>query len=280
MPAPILYESHMHTPLCKHAIGLPSEYAAAAEQRGMKGIIVTCHNPIPNRYSASVRMSPEQMGTYLNMVSHTRAEWEGRIDVRLGMECDYSPLLESYLKAFIPKHEFHHVLGSIHPQIGEYRASYFNGDPFAYQKTYFDHLALAAESKLFDTLAHPDLIKNENPEQWRIERIIPFIRHALDRIAATGVAMELNTSGVNKRLPEMNPGPIILQEMAQRGIPVVLGADAHDPRRVGDGYLAALELLATAGFEKVSFFLERKRQEVTIQEAAASLDVTSPQLVA
>ena len=268
---PILFESHMHTPLCKHATGLPTEYAAVAEQRGLKGIIVTCHNPIPNRYSANVRMSPEQFGTYCNMVAAARSEWEGRVDVRLGIECDYSPVLVAGLRDFLPKYEFHHVLGSIHPHVDAYRASYFNGDPFAYQKTYFDHLASAAETKLFDTLAHPDLIKNEHPQEWKLERILPFIRHALDRIAATGVAMELNTSGANKRYPEMNPGPIILAEMAKRGIPVVLGADAHDPRRVADGYLAAMEMLKLAGFEKVSFFLERQRQEVTIEEATASL---------
>ena len=39
--APLLYESHCHTPLCKHASGSPSEYAAVAEQRGLKGLIVT-----------------------------------------------------------------------------------------------------------------------------------------------------------------------------------------------------------------------------------------------
>ena len=33
MSAPILYESHCHTPLCKHALGEPEEYAAEAEKR-------------------------------------------------------------------------------------------------------------------------------------------------------------------------------------------------------------------------------------------------------
>ena len=41
----MLYEMHMHTPLCKHAIGEPEEYAAMAERRGLAGIAVTCHNP-------------------------------------------------------------------------------------------------------------------------------------------------------------------------------------------------------------------------------------------
>ena len=36
----ILYETHMHTPLCKHARGKPAEYAAAARERRLAGIIV------------------------------------------------------------------------------------------------------------------------------------------------------------------------------------------------------------------------------------------------
>ena len=44
-PDPLLYEMHMHTPLCKHAQGAPEEYAAVAQQRGLQGIVVTCHNP-------------------------------------------------------------------------------------------------------------------------------------------------------------------------------------------------------------------------------------------
>ena len=86
------------------------------------------------------------------------------------------------------------------------------------------------------------------------------ICRTLDRIAKAGTAMELNTSGRNKAVREMNPGPEILAEMRARDIPVVIGADAHEPRRVGDNYAAALRLLREVGYEDVSFFLDRKRQ--------------------
>ena len=141
----------------------------------------------------------------------------------------------------------------------------------SYQELYFEHLALSAESGLFDTLAHPDLIKNESPADWDFVRIRPHLERALDRIAATGVAMELNTSGVQKALPEMNPSPAQLSMMWERGIPVVIGADAHVPERVGDGYAKALRLLQQAGYSEVSYFLDRKRQTVPIQKALAQL---------
>lgn len=275
MMSPILYESHMHTPLCKHAQGEPEEYAAVAEQRGLKGIIVTCHNPMPNGWSADVRMAPEELDTYVALVDRAREAWENRVDVRLGMESDFVPGMERWVEELHARHPFNHVLGSVHPQVRDYMEIYFRQDWFDYQKTYFEHIAQAAETKLFDTMAHPDLVKNLAPHEWILERIWPFILRTLDRVAETGVAMELNTSGINKQLPEMNPGFPILKEMAARQIPVVIGADAHVPERVADGYAEALDLLEAAGYAHVSVFLNRARQDLAIGDVRKSLKKSS-----
>jgi histidinol-phosphatase (PHP family) len=271
MPAPLLYESHCHTTLCKHAIGTPDAYAAVALSRGFKGITFTCHCPLPGGFSANVRMAPEQFENYVEMIAATREKFAGRLDVRTGLESDYYPGVEPWLKELHDRVPLSHVLGSIHYQVGDYRKLFYTGEIQSYQELYFEHLALSAESGLFDTLAHPDLIKNESPDDWDFNRLRPVIERALDRIAATGVAMELNTSGVQKPLPEMNPSPAQLVMMRKRGIPVVIGADAHVPERVGDGYVTALHLLQASGYTEVSFFLDRKRQNVPIQDALASL---------
>jgi histidinol-phosphatase (PHP family) len=271
MPQPLLYESHCHTTLCKHAFGTTDDYAEAALARNFKGITFTCHCPLPDGFSASVRMKPEQYEDYIARVAATREAFAGRLDVRLGLESDFYPGVEPWLEKLHAHTPLSHVLGSIHYQVMDYRRLFYTGEIFSYQELYYDHLALSAESGLFDTLAHPDLIKNESPEEWSFDRMRPVIERALDRIAATGVAMELNTSGVLKSLPEMNPSPSQLALMAERRIPVVIGADAHVPERVGDGYAQALHLLAAAGYSEVSFFIDRKRQSVTIDDALASI---------
>lgn len=276
MPTPLLYESHSHTPLCKHASGTPSEYAAVAEMRGLKGLIVTCHCPLPDRLGIEHRMAPEEFETYVDLVAAAREEFAGRVDVRLGLESDFMPGLEGWVEELHTRVPLHHVLGSVHMQVTHYKNRYFKGDAFAYQQIYFEHLAQAAETGLFDTLAHPDLVKNEAPAEWDFPRIQPYIERALDRIAATGVAMELNTSGMNKALPEMNPGPRMLALMRERGIPVVLGADAHRPARVGDRFGEALQQLEEIGFERVSFFLDRQRHDVPIDQALSSLRGAPP----
>lgn len=260
----LLLETHSHTPLCRHAVGEPEEYAAAADARGLRGITVTCHNPMPDGFSARVRMSEDQFDEYLDLVARAADVWQGRIDVLLGLEADFFEGYESWLEKQLSAADFHYVLGSVHPQIAEFKLKYFSEDPAELHRTYFRLLAVAAETGLFDCLAHPDLIKNETPDHWDPSVVIDDIRRALDRIAATGVAMELNTSGRNKTIPEMNPFPEMLCEMRARQIPVVIGSDAHDPRRVGDHFCEALELLADCGYSHVSNFVGRQRHEVEI----------------
>ncbi|QDV64780.1 histidinol-phosphatase HisJ family protein [Crateriforma conspicua] len=271
MPAPILYESHCHTPLCKHASGEPTEYAAQALEKNLKGLIVTCHNPMPDGFSARVRMAENELDQYIAMVDQTREEWQDRVDVRLGLEADYFQGYESYVEEQLASADFQFVLGSVHPQLDEFRDRYWQEDLREVQKTYFRLLADAAETGLFDSISHPDLIKNFTVKVWDEPNMMDIIAPSLDRIAKTGVAMELNTSGALKTIQQMNPYPDMLREIAKRNIPITLGADAHVPERVGDRFVEALNLLSECGFQQVSFFLQRRRHDVIIDDALQSL---------
>ena len=268
-PAPLLYESHCHTPLCRHSVGEPQAYAQAALERNLAGINMTCHGPTPREWGHCMRSF--EWERYLEICARARDEYAGRVDVKTGIECDFLPSLTAYWRDFLGRYQLSHVLGSVHPQVEEYRRMYWHGDAFDYQKKYFELLAQAAETGLFDTLSHPDLVKNTVADDWNIERILPYIEKSLDRIAATETAMELNTSGRNKKISEMNPAPAMLRAMKSRGIRVVLGADAHVPERVAADFEDALDLLRDCGFQEVSFFVDRERRDVEIEAAKNSL---------
>lgn len=261
----------MHTPLCKHAEGHPSEYVAVGAERGLAGVIFTCHSPMPNRFSHKVRMTPDQFEEYCDLIQEAADGAPDGFEVRLGMESDFFPGMEKWLTELHQKADFHYILGSVHWHIPEYIDAFWAGDQEAFREQYFEHLAESAECGLFDSLAHPDLIKNSEPDEWAFETAKPVIARALDRIAATGVAMELNTSGLRKPYSEMNPGPEMLAMMAERGIPVVIGSDSHVPERVGAQFEEALTSLEEAGFKAVSVFKERKRSEFDITEVKNSL---------
>ena len=129
----------------------------------------------------------------------------------------------------------------MHALTKEFKARFLAGRTrLDYERSYFEALAEAAESGLYDCLSHPDIVKIAHPKQYDVADHLDAIRRVLDRIARTGIAMELNTSGLNKSYPEMNPGAVMLKEMALRGIPVVIGSDSHDAYRVGADFDKAL----------------------------------------
>lgn len=268
---PLLFDSHMHTPLCKHAEGHPIEYMEQGLAMGLAGVIFTCHSPMPDGFSSRVRMAPEQFDDYLGLVQSAADAAPEGFAVRLGMESDFFPGMEPWLQELHQRADFHYILGSVHWHISEYLDHFWKGDDLAFIHQYFDHLAQSAETGLFDSLAHPDLIKNANPSTWKFSQVESIIAAALDRIAATGVAMEINTSGLQKSFAEFNPGPEMLAMMAERNIPLVLGSDSHTPLRVSENFLLAMDVAAAAGYDKVSVFEHRQRQDIPIEAARSSL---------
>jgi len=274
---PLFFDSHMHTPLCKHAVGHPVEYMERGIEVGLAGIIMTCHSPMPDGFSHRVRMAPEQFEEYVALVNSATNIAPAGFEVRLGMESDFFPGMEKWLTKLHSSADFHYILGSVHWHIPEYLDNFWRGDIHAFQRQYFEHLAESAESGLFDALSHPDLVKNAKPDDWDFDAMRGVIGDALDRIQQTGVAMEINTSGKQKALPEMNPGPEMLTMMAERDIPIVIGSDSHNPGRVSDGFREALDFLEQAGYDTVSVFRERKRSDYPIEVIQKSLADPPPE---
>jgi HisJ family histidinol phosphate phosphatase len=261
----------MHTPLCKHAIGEPEEYCAQALKSGLKGIIFTCHCPMPDGFWPAVRMSESEFEIYTSLVQRAKAAYKGKLDVCLGIESEYFPGYEKYIETLHQRVEFDYCLGGLHWQAKEYLAKFEVGTIEGFRRAYFENLALSAETGLYDCLAHPDLVKNYHPDSWCFAIIKNTVTSVLDRIAKTGVAMELNTSGLNKSYSEMNPGNEMLRMMAERKIPIVLGSDAHRPNRVGEHFITALNNLSEAGFEEISYFKKRERIDLKIGDVISSI---------
>lgn len=267
----IFYDSHMHTPLCKHAWGEPEEYADQALKAGLKGIIFTCHCPMPGGFWPTVRMAEEEFDTYVSLVKRATDKYRGKLDVWLGLESEYYPGYEKYIEELHQRADFHFILGSVHWQAKEYLTKYETGTIEGFRRTYFNHLADSAESGLYDCLGHPDLVKNYHPDSWCFAILKDHVAKCLDRIAATGIAMELNTSGLNKSYSEMNPGNEMLSMMAQRKIPIVVGSDAHRALRVGEHFVKALENLKAVGYKEVCYFEWRQKKTLKIDDVLANL---------
>ena len=63
--------------------------------------------------------------------------------------------------------------------------------------------------------------------------VLPEIDAALDALAASGAALELNTDRISDPAGVMYPSPAILRAAQARGIPLAIDSDAHEAEHVG-----------------------------------------------
>ena len=101
MSASFFFDSHMHTPFCHHASGEPEEYAREASRKGLDGIIITCHTPLPDEMSPEVRMKTEELPVYRESIARCREALAGEVEVRIGLEVDFVPGYEKALEKTI-----------------------------------------------------------------------------------------------------------------------------------------------------------------------------------
>ncbi|MCO5044401.1 MAG: histidinol-phosphatase [Kiritimatiellae bacterium] len=266
-PAALPPDYHTHNTLCKHAEGLPLDYAESAAHNGVPQIASTDHCPTDDRYGQEHRMELEQFPLYLERVR--TAQQDGPVPVLLGIEADYYRRCERFLDRHIERNNFDLILGSVHflnywGKPSELRTlGSKDVDPEIIWQRYFELIGELADTRLYNIVAHLDLPKRfGNP--IAIERLREYALPALDRIANAGMAIEINTSGLNHNPRECYPSLPLLQWACERGIGLTFGSDSHHPSRVGDGFDVALQLAREAGFQTSRHYRQRSFTEVPL----------------
>jgi histidinol-phosphatase (PHP family) len=193
-------------------------------------------------------------------------------DLRLGIEADFVAGREDRIANFLEAREWDYVVGSVHflqdravDMDGEWDLWGRGESPERLWKRYFDTLAEAARSGLYDIMAHPDLVKiwGRRPPQGRpVPEGDPrrYYEPAIEAFADAGVAIEVSTAGLRKPVGRIYPERDMLAMAVEAGVPVALSSDAHKPDQLGYGYDRALEFLAEAGVREICVFEGRARR--------------------
>jgi histidinol-phosphatase (PHP family) len=188
--------------------------------------------------------------------------------LRLGIEADFIAGAEDRIANLLDRREFDYVVGSVH-QVGGGRmvdhagADVWEGESDAdgVWERYFELVAEAVRSGLFDILAHPDLVKMWGPERPWPERDLRFhYEPAVEAIAESGIAVELSTAGLRKPVGEIYPSRELCEMCVEAGAPFALSSDAHAPDQVGYEYGRAVDLLRELGVEQICVFEGRERR--------------------
>ncbi|MEI6971534.1 MAG: histidinol-phosphatase HisJ family protein [bacterium] len=258
----MLPDTHMHTPLCKHASGAPAEYREVARSLNMAELCFTDHAPNPDGVGALYGMDMSQFDDYRGMIRELQ---DGRQPtVFFGIEADYYPACRRHLSGWLSANSFDLVLCSVH-YLGNW--GFDNPDEMDGWKSadvkgvwlrYFELLGEAAESRLFDVVGHIDLPKKFG-HRLRDGILKEMAQPVLDKIAAAGMTVELNTGGLRKPAAEIYPSALLLSLARERGIPICFGSDAHEPQQVGQDFDKALRLAREAGYTDYMRFRRRAK---------------------
>jgi histidinol-phosphatase (PHP family) len=189
-------------------------------------------------------------------------------DLKLGIEADFVAGREDRMANLLDRHEWDYVIGSVHflrdfavDMQGAYDVWGRGESPEKVWKRYFDTLAEAARTGMFDVMAHPDLVKvwgkgRPGPEGDRRRYYEPAVEAFLE----AGVAVEISTAGLRKPVAEMYPSRAFLEMCLEAGRPVSLSSDAHTPDEVAYRYEEAVEFLESVGVTEIAVFEGRRRR--------------------
>lgn len=259
---------HMHTPLCRHATGEPSEYAAHAVSLGLTEIGMSDHSPMQEDDFDDWRMRNDQLDEYVEKVQKARADYP-QLTIRLALEVDYLPDRTEWIRDLAKRYPWDYFIGSVHYVSGGWdidspfkRDLWERCDVDAVWAEYFDRLTQAAASGLFEIMGHADLPKKFGHLPKR--DISPLISRFLEACKSTNTAIELNTAGLRKDCREIYPSRAILEQAHAAGVAITFGSDAHAPQEVGADLEKAVRLALDVGFTHSRRFAARQAADVPL----------------
>ena len=242
-------------------------YRETASERGVRELGVSEH---VHRFTAALdvwqhpfwrRWAVDDLDAYVSFVREDT-------DLRLGIEADFVAGREDRMANLLDAHEWDYVIGSVH-FVGDFAIDNDDEtDVWRHETTservwkrYFEALARAAQTGMYDIMAHPDLVKvwgSARPAPARDPRF--FYEAAVEAMLEAGVAMEVSTAGLRKPVGEIYPSRAMIEMAVDAGVPIALSSDAHTPEQLAYRYEEAVELLRECGVNEIAVFERRARR--------------------
>lgn len=240
-------------------------YLEAASEAGISELGVSEHI---HRFTAALEIwdhpfwrenARDDLTSYCEFVRST--------ELKLGIEMDFVGGREDRIANVLDAHELDYVIGSVHfirdraVDHDAYDLWDQVTDPDRVWRLYFETLAEAVRSGLYDVCGHPDLVK-----VWGSGRPAPakdprfHYEPLVEAIAETGIAVEVSTAGWRKPVGEQYPAAALAEMCIDAGAVFALSSDAHSPEHVGYAYDRAVELMRTWGVSEIAVFDRRERR--------------------
>jgi histidinol-phosphatase (PHP family) len=266
-------DAHLHTDLSPDSLVPLELYAAQAAERGIPEIAITDHldfMPGAPAYEYS------DYGKREMIVREAAERWAGRVTIRFGVELTYESRYEDQIREHLAAHSYDYTIGSVHAQSdGPYDwdciAAFVDGKTIAEATAfYFEEVMAAIRSGLFDTLGHLDMCKRWLRPWFPPEAFAAapeLYEPLLAALVESDMVLEVNSSGLRQGVGETYPAAWAVARYGELGgRRVTVGSDAHLPQSFAFGLEEAYEIVARAGFSKLSLQRAAERGDLALPE--------------
>ncbi|WP_321424098.1 histidinol-phosphatase [uncultured Bacteroides sp.] len=268
---------HSHTSFCDGRAPM-EDFVKEAIRQGFTSYGISSHAPLP--FPTHWTMKKEDVESYLEEFRSLKNEYQGRIELYIGLEIDYLDEYSNPSIEYFRNLPLDYRIGSVHllkddkgeivdvdcskEVFKERLDNHFHSDVKATVLAYFSKLMSMAELGGFDIVGHADKIAynasfcqpNVSEQSWYKQAQ----RDLFAFISEKGYMMEVNTKAYHK-LGVFYPDTTCFSLIKEMHIPVLVNSDSHYPELVNDGRIEALQALKTAGINMVMELIAGKWQE-------------------
>jgi histidinol-phosphatase (PHP family) len=278
-----LPDYHVHPDYSIDASGSIREFALAAAARRIPEIAFTTHldlDPVRAQedrwiHDRGVKRSYrnlEWLECYWQDIVAAQVETIGQVRLKGGLEVDFFPGFEEYVRPALAAFPWDFILISVHCLDHLAVAGKTEGEQYLALHTpeetaaaYGDALRQSIASGVGNALAHLDYLKRQITPGFRsrfMTALFPQLPEILRSLKDAGLSLEINTRAIRTYgLGEPFPGADILHLAAGIGIDrITLGSDSHSPDELGNCFEEAREFALEAGFFFVTTFQGGSRE--------------------
>lgn len=255
---------HTHHELCNHAQGTTEDYVKEAIKQGFTDLGMSDHVPSFINLD-SYRMRFSELEKYYKDVRETAQDYDGKINLHLGLECEYLEPEASYYKNFLKEVDYL-ILGQHYiVQDGRYISTFGLFKP-EHIRTYAEDVKKALESGYFSLFAHPDIYMcgYDSFDEAAVEAAHIIAKASKE----TGVPLEFNANGIRRGIKQTSQGKRYAYPRKEfwdiiRGydVKIILSSDAHHPSLLYDDAMKDAEARISEWRLNVDPYLEFKKRK-------------------
>lgn len=241
---------HTHTMRCHHAYASDEEMVLAAIRGGYETLGFSDHAcwKYDSDFKSHIRMELSEFDEYFESISHLREKYKDRIQILIGLECEYFPRYMEWLENFVKEKKLDYIILGNHYIDTDEKEIYYGRccQKDEMLKRYVDDCIAGMSTGLYSYLAHPDLFMRgrESFDEFAKAESYRLCRWCKDH----QVILEYNLEGVRmcrERGVSWYPDPEFWKIVSLVGNDVIIGVDAHYSASLADSsdYEEALKFL-------------------------------------